>query len=86
MAELVYIFCGITSLACVWLQVRAYRRTRLRLLLWSSLCFLGLSINNSLLFVDLVLFPEVFGITLFRTGVSLAGVSALIYGLVWDAA
>ena len=38
---------------------RAYFRSRMRLLLWSGICFIGLTANNILLFADKVIFPEV---------------------------
>ena len=61
MAEAVYILCALTSLACAAMLLRGYARSRARFLLWSGLCFVGLTINNVLLFVDKVVFPEVAG-------------------------
>ncbi|TAJ96979.1 MAG: hypothetical protein EPO39_19640, partial [Candidatus Manganitrophaceae bacterium] len=58
MAEIVYALSGITSLACAVLLLRSYARNQTRLLLWSSLCFFGLALNNFLLFTDLVIVPE----------------------------
>ncbi len=49
----------VASLFCAILLGRSYRRTHTRLLMWSTLCFVGLTINNVLLFVDLVLIPGV---------------------------
>ena len=84
MAEVVYVMCALTSLACAVLLARGYLRSRSRLLLWSSLCFLGLAANNVLLFVDLVVVPSS-DLSLLRVGTALAGVAVLVYGLVWDA-
>ena len=42
---------------CAGLLTRSYLANRSRLLLWSTLCFVGLALNNILLFVDLVLVP-----------------------------
>ena len=39
------------------LLFRGYARTGARLLFWSGLCFVGLSVNNVLLFFDFVVFP-----------------------------
>jgi hypothetical protein len=81
---LVYVLCALTSLACAWLLLRAYRRTRQRLLLWSGLCFAGLALNNVLLVVDLRMVPET-DLSLVRTLPALAGVALLLYGFIWDA-
>ena len=51
----VYALCALTSLVCAWLLLRAYQRQRTRLLLWSSVSFAGLALNNVLLFIDLIL-------------------------------
>lgn len=83
MAEAVYILCAITSIACALLLFRGYRASRGRLLLWSSICFGGLALNNVLLFVDLVVVPAV-DLTLLRSGVALAAMMVLLFGLVWE--
>ena len=87
MAEAVYILCAATSLACAVLLVRGYVRSRARFLLWSSLCFLALALNNALLFVDKVIYEnvEVPGLAVSRTAVALVGLALLVYGLIWDA-
>lgn len=84
MGEAVYILCALTSVVCASLLGRAYFRRRLRLLLWSSLCFVGLAINNSLLYVDYLIVPQT-DLSLLRGLAALFGLAALIYGLVWDA-
>lgn len=81
MAEAVYLLCALTSLACAILLYRGYRRSRTRLLFWSSLCFAGLVLNNVLLFVDLVVVPEV-DLRMLRAWIALVSLSLLIYGLV----
>jgi hypothetical protein len=81
----VYLLCAATSIACAVLLVRGYRASRTRLLLWSSLCFVGLAVNNALLFVDLVLVPGA-DFSLVRTAAAAVGVAALVFGLVWDGA
>jgi uncharacterized protein DUF5985 len=83
MVEAVYILCMLTSLACAVLLLRSYGRSRMRLLLWSGLCFLALAINNLVLFLDLVIFPGL-DLSLLRGLVALAGVATLLYGLIWD--
>jgi len=84
MAEAVYVMCALASLTCMTLLLRAYRRNRVRLLLWSGICFAGLSANNILLFIDKVLFPEM-ELQAWRGMTALLGLSVLLFGLVWDA-
>ena len=40
----VYILCFLTSSACAWLLGRSYLRSKARLLLWASACFLLLAL------------------------------------------
>lgn len=74
----------LTSLACTVLLFRAYAQTALRLLLWSALCFVCLTVNNGLLFFDLVVFPEL-NLRAYRISAALAGVVCLLYGFLWEA-
>lgn len=90
MPETVYILCTATSLLCAILLGRGYRRTRARLLLWSCLCFIFLSVNNALLFVDKVLYPDMefviaaVSFAVVRSAVALVGLLLLVFGLIWD--
>ncbi|MGH7286032.1 MAG: DUF5985 family protein [Polyangiaceae bacterium] len=83
MAEAVYMLCAITCAICAALLVRGYRATRTELLLWSSLCFVGLAINNILLFIDLVVVPTV-DLSVLRNTVALVAMLVLLYGLIWE--
>jgi hypothetical protein len=83
MAEAVYILCGLTSLFCAVLMIRSFRHQRSRLLLWSSLCFAGLAVNNALLVVDLMVVPEV-DLSAVRTTVAVAALLLLLIGLIWE--
>jgi hypothetical protein len=83
MATVVYALCALTSIACAVLLIRGYLQSRARLLLWASLCFVGLAVNNVLLFVDLGLVPEL-DLSIVRSLPTLAGLTLLIYGLVWE--
>jgi hypothetical protein len=74
----------LTSLACMVLLFRGYSASGLRLLLWSGLCFVFLSLNNVFLFVDLVTGPEL-DFRPYRIGAALVGVLFLLYGFVWEA-
>ena len=84
MAEIVYILCALTCVTCTILLFRGYRRSRARLLLWSSLCFAGLTANNILLFLDKITFPNV-DLLWLRNCAGLASLIVLLYGLIFDA-
>jgi hypothetical protein len=84
MAGVVYLLCALTALLCAGLLLRAYGRGRVRLLLWSGVCFVGLALNNVLVFVDLVVAPQV-DLFLWRNTVSLLAMGILVVGLIWDA-
>lgn len=75
---------ALTSAACMLLLFRAYGRTGLRLLLWSALCFVCLTANNVLLFLDLVVYPD-FDFRPYRLLAALAGILFLLYGFIWEA-
>jgi heme/copper-type cytochrome/quinol oxidase subunit 4 len=79
----VYALCALTSIACAWLLLRGYIATRVRLLLWSGLCFTGLALNNILLFIDVRVLPDV-DLSIVRTIPAVIGVLLLVYGLVWE--
>jgi hypothetical protein len=80
--QIVYLLCTVTSLCCALLLGRAYRATRVRLLFWSTVSFGLLALSNVLLFADLVLWPVGIDLQMYRHGMSLAGLSALLYGLI----
>jgi multidrug transporter EmrE-like cation transporter len=84
MPETVYLLCAATSATCAILLLRGYRRQRSRLLLWSSLCFVLLALNNILLFIDLIVVPASVDLSLWRGATALAGVSVLLFGLIWE--
>jgi hypothetical protein len=83
MAELVYLLCALTSVVCTVLLARSYRRRRVRLLLWSTLCFCGLAVNNALLFIDLVVVPDV-DLSLARSSAAFVAISLLLVGMIWE--
>jgi hypothetical protein len=74
----------LTSAGCMLFLFRAYAATGLRLLLWSALCFVCLSLNNVLLFLDLVVFPDI-DFRLYRLLAALVGLLFLLYGFIWEA-
>ena len=85
MAEAVYALCALTSILCAVLLFRGYRESRAGLLLWSSLCFAGLALNNVLLFTDLVVLPGI-DLSIWRSAIAVAAMAALLIGLVREAA
>lgn len=83
LTEAVYIACAAASLLCALLLLRGYLRERSRLLFWSSVCFFGLTLNNALLFVDIIILPQI-DLFLWRTLLAVLGFAALLYGLIWE--
>jgi hypothetical protein len=85
MAPYVYILGTLTTLLCAVLLLRAYSRVRLRLLLWSGLCFIGLTVSNALVFVDLVVLAGVdLSLHRWRLGTAAVSMIVLLYGLIWE--
>jgi uncharacterized protein DUF5985 len=83
MASTVYVLTTLISGLCALLLLRGYARTASRLLLWSGLCFVGLTADNALLFVDVVVVPDV-SLEVWRGLPALAGLAALLYGVIWE--
>jgi hypothetical protein len=82
MAATVYVLGALTTLLCAVLLLRAYGKVRQRLLLWSGLCFAGLTISNVLLFVDLVILPTHVNLYVARLATAAIAMCALLYGLI----
>jgi hypothetical protein len=51
--------------------------------MWSMLCFVGLAINNVLMFIDVIVVPDV-DLSLARSGTALAAFLLLLVGLLWE--
>ncbi|HZK76790.1 MAG TPA: DUF5985 family protein [Candidatus Kapabacteria bacterium] len=83
MANVVYILCAITSISCAVLLLRSYRASRVRMLLWSGLCFSFLALNNILLVIDLTVLPKV-DLSTVRSIPEVIGLGLLLYGFIWD--
>jgi hypothetical protein len=84
MAAAVYILGTLVSLACAMLLLRGYARAKRKLLLWSGLCFAGLTVSNALIFVDLEVLqggPDLYWL---RLAVAAAAMMLLLYGLIWE--
>ena len=84
MAPLFYALCTMAAALCSWLLLRAYWKTRYKLLLWAGVCFAGLTMNNALLVADRMLLPEIELFT-YRLILALASMLLLLYGLIWEA-
>jgi hypothetical protein len=82
-AAIIYGLCSLTALGCAYLLLQGYRRGGYRLLLWSGLCFAGLTINNFLLVIDKLILPDV-DLSLWRNATMLLSMVVLLYGLIWD--
>jgi hypothetical protein len=83
MGVVIYTMCMLTALLCAGLLFRAYWRARQRLLLWSALCFAGLTLNNFLLVLDKLVFIDV-DLTTARSVSAVFAMAVLLYGLIWD--
>lgn len=71
----------LTSFACMVLLFRSYLATRSRMLLWSAICFVGQTVGNVTLFVDIVVLPDI-DLRVMRLSAALIGMLFLIYGFI----
>ncbi len=83
MADIAYILCTLTSIICAVLLLRGYKKSGLRLLFWSGLCFIGLALNNVLVIVDVRVLPEV-DLSTIRIIPTIIGLLLLIFGAIWE--
>lgn len=85
MASLIYSLCALTALVCAVLLLRGYQKTRVSLLLWSGLCFVGLTASNVLLVLDRIVWPGPdVDLSAARLATALVGLLLLLYGLIWE--
>jgi hypothetical protein len=82
MVPAIYILEAATNLLCAILLFRGYRRSKGMLLLWSGLFFGSRVLTNVLVFVDLIVVPNI-DLYPLRVLVALIGTAMLVYGLVW---
>jgi hypothetical protein len=82
MRAVAYSLCAITSVLCAILQLRGYLRTRVRLLLWSGLCFLAFFVDNILL-LGAARTP-VDAPPILSEIPALVGTAVLVFGLIWE--
>jgi hypothetical protein len=79
----VYLLCAATALLCALMLFRGYANTHVRLLFWSGLCFIGMMLDNLLLYVDVIVFPDV-SLAVWRKIPGLVAFMLLLFGLVWE--
>jgi len=79
----IYGLCLLASAACSALLLRGFSRRRTRLLLWAGICFGFLALNSLAVLFDLLIIPEA-DLLAWRHAASLAAVSVLLVGLVWE--
>jgi Family of unknown function (DUF5985) len=84
MAPVIYLLCAVAAFLCAFLLFRAWLRSRYRLLLWSGLCFAGLTLNNLLLVLDKLVLVDG-DLSTLRSVVAVIAMAVLLYGLIWDA-
>jgi hypothetical protein len=65
------------------LLLRGYRRTGMRLLLWSGICFICLSGSNLVLVADVQLTNV--DLHAYRLGLTMAAGIVLMVGFIWEA-
>jgi hypothetical protein len=80
-----FLLAALTSLGCMWLLLRAYARNHVRLLFWTGLCFVFLSVNNVVLFIDTIVLPTQVDLRIERLAAALAGIACLLYAFIWEA-
>lgn len=82
MATTIYLLCALTALCCACLLLLSYRRTGHKVLFWSGLCFVGMTVNNVLLIFDKLIFPTTIDLLPWRLLSALVAVALLLYGLI----
>lgn len=85
MSDFVYLLSALTSAACAILLLRSYRNSRVRLLLWSGLAFVGLTANDVLRWMDIRIFSTSVDLSAWRLIPAVMGLAVLCYGMIWEA-
>ena len=80
---LVYLLCAATCLLCAIMLFRGYAQSGVRLLFWSGLCFAGLMVDNMMLYVDVIMIPDI-NLAVWRKLPGLIATMMLLFGLIWD--
>lgn len=85
MSSTIFALCAVASIFVVVLLARAYIQRPSRILFWSAICFVGIALNNIVLFYDLVILPDEISYAVLRNALLAGSTGVLIYGLIWDA-
>ncbi len=83
MGPAVYILGVLVTLCCAVLLTRAYLSVKKHLLLWSAVCFYLLALSNLIVFLDLVVFPQI-DLYFWRLATAAIAMLILLYGLIWE--
>lgn len=83
MMECMLLLCVLVSSLCAILLLRAFQTNRNGLLPWTALCFIGLAVENCVLFLDLVVLPTQVDLSIVRNVSALFGLVSLSYGFLW---
>jgi hypothetical protein len=84
MAAFIYTLCTITCLVAAWLLLRSWRQTRTPLLIWSGLCFAGLTLSNLLLVLDRTIYSVSADLSTERLVSAFIALLVLVIGLIWE--
>jgi hypothetical protein len=84
MVEVTYVLNTLVCLFCTGMLFAAWRRGGGRLIFLSMACFALLTLNNGLIFVDVLVVPDV-DLGVLRAASALAGFGVLLFGLIWEA-
>jgi len=80
---MLYLLAVLTCLTCTVLLFRGYHSSGVRLLLWSAICFVFLTLNNLLLFFDLQVFTHM-DLRPYRLVAALVGLAFLLYAFLFE--
>ena len=80
----VYILSALTCAICAVLLLRRFTNSKVRMLMWCALCFVGLTVNNVLLIFDFLIIPKG-DLSTLRLLVADMSVGILALGLAWEA-
>lgn len=84
MSDIIYGLCAVTAMLCAWLLFNAYRQRRISILFWSGLFFGIQALNNLVLVMDKLVFPDI-DYSFLRFGIALSANVILLYGLIMRA-
>ena len=84
MAAFIYTLCALTCLVAALLLLRGWRQSRTPLLMWSAICFGGLTLSNTLLVLDRTIFAVSADLSTPRLLSAFVALLVLVIGLIWE--